>query len=146
MSDHRLAAIEDIRVLKALYAERVDANHRAPSHTTAVEATALFTDDAVLDLGPFGRYVGHAQILNAFENIFPAATAWSAHHILNPIITLTGASTATGRWYFLLATQPKTTPASPAITVYGSYAEKYEKTAEGWKFKEVIGTLTAPAP
>lgn len=143
MSEHRLEDLEQIRTLKALYAERVDANHRAPSDATAVAAAALFTDDAILDLGPFGRYEGHAQILNAFANIFPAATAWSAHYIVNPVLHVTGA-TATGRWYFLLVTQPKTTPASPALTVYGSYAEKYEKTKDGWKFKEVIGSLTAP--
>lgn len=143
MSDDRLEDLEALRTLKALYAERVDANHRAPSHATAVSATALFTDDAVLDLGPFGRYEGRTQILNAFENIFPAATAWSTHYIVNPILNVSD-STATGRWYFLLVTQPKTTPASPAITVYGSYAEKYEKTRDGWKFKEVIGSLTAP--
>jgi len=143
MSDDRLEAIEDIRILKALYAERVDANHRTPSHATAVAATAIFTDDAVLDLGPFGRYEGHAQILNAFEHIFPAATAWSAHYIVNGIIDVTGTH-ATGRWYVQLHTQPNTTPLGPAILVHGSYAEKYERAAAGWKIKEVLTTLTAP--
>lgn len=140
----RLEDIEAIRVLKALYAERVDANHNNHSHATAIAATALFTDDAILDLGPFGRYEGRAQILNAFDTIFPAATAWSHHYIVNPVIDVTSSSTATGRWYFLLFTQPKTTPPSAALTVHGSYAEKYQQVGGDWKFKEVIGSLTAP--
>ncbi len=143
MSDDRLEAIEDIRVLKALYAERVDANHRNPTQATAVAATALFTDDAILDLGPFGRYVGKTAIMNAFLNLFPAATAWSTHYILNGIIEPNGKA-ATGRWYFLLFTQPKTSPPSPALQVFGSYAEKYIKTDNGWLFQEVLASLTAP--
>lgn len=115
------------------------------SHATAVAATELFTDDAVLDLGPFGRYEGRDQIANAFENIFPAATAWSHHYIVNPVVEITGSHTATGRWYFLLFTQPKSTPPGPTLTVHGSYAEKYVQVGSDWKFQEVIGSLTAPA-
>lgn len=141
----KLEDLEDIRQLKALYAERVDNNHRNPSHATAVLATALFTDDAVLDPGSGVRYTGRAAILNAFENIFPAQTAWSTHYIVNPVIDVTG-STATGRWYVLLYTQPNTTPSSSVFQVFGIYTEKYEKGLTGWRFKEVIATITPPKP
>ena len=141
----RLDDAEEIRELKALYAERVDNNHVSPTPASAVLAAALFTDDAVLDPGSGIRYTGRAAILNAFENIFPSQTVWSKHYILNPVIDFTG-STATGRWYVLLYTQPKATPTSPVFQVFGSYAEKYEKVSGKWRFKEVIATITPPKP
>jgi hypothetical protein len=140
----RLEDLEQLRDLKALYARRVDENHRSPSHDAAVAAANLFTDDAVLDLGAAGRYEGRAQILNAFENIFPSVTAWSMHYIVSPLLHVTG-STATGTWYFLLYTQPKTNPPSPVITLQGIYEEKYVKTPNGWRFKEVKGIILMPA-
>lgn len=140
----RLEDLEQLRDLKALYARRVDTNHRSPSHATAVAATDLFTNDAILDLGAAGRYEGRAQILNAFENIFPTVTAWSEHYIVSPLLHVTGSS-ATGTWYFLLYTQPKTTPPSPLIALQGIYEEKYVKTSNGWKFKEVNGIILTPA-
>ncbi|AKT42180.1 nuclear transport factor 2 family protein [Chondromyces crocatus] len=139
----RIDDLEALRDLKALYARRVDDNHRAPTPQSATAAADLFTNDAILDLGPGSRYEGRAQILNAFQNLFPAATAWSTHYIVNPLLQVNG-NTATGTWYFLLYTQPKTSPPSPVLTLWGHYAEKYVKTNAGWKFKEVNGIVSLP--
>ena len=65
MSDN----IQDIEVLKANYARYADAVFRTSGSDAAATALAdLFTDDAVLDLGPFGRYEGRSQLLNALEH------------------------------------------------------------------------------
>jgi hypothetical protein len=142
----RLTHLEDLealRALKARYAQCTDENHRAPSHAVAVAAAELFTDDAILDIGPGGRYVGRAAILHAYESLFPAATAWSTHYVLNPLLSVTGA-TATGVWSFLLYTQPRAAAPAPVLTLHGRYEEKYVKTGAGWRFQEVHGIIAMP--
>lgn len=139
----KLEDLEALRDLKALYAQRTDENHRAPTHATAVAAAALFAEDAILDIGPGAHYVGRPAILNAYENIFPTQTSWSTHYVTQPLLTVSGA-TATGVWRFLLYTQPKATPPGPVIVVNGRYEEKYVKTSEGWLFKEVYGIIAMP--
>lgn len=142
----RLTHLEDLealRALKARYAHCTDDNHRAASHESALAAADLFVDDAVLDIGPVGRYVGRAAILHAYESLFPAGTAWSAHYLMNPVLKVTGA-TATGIWYLLLYTQPRVEGSTAVHTLHGRYEEKYVKTAAGWRFQEVIGILTMP--
>lgn len=139
----RLEDVDEIHALKARYAVGIDTVHRTPSPAAAQAFADLYTDDGVLDLGAFGRYEGKSTILAAATTIFPAATIWSMHYMINPQIAVDG-SQATGRWYFLLYTQPAGTAGSPPISVFGEYMEKYEKTAEGWKFKEVLGILAPP--
>lgn len=139
----RLEDLEALRALKALYAQRTDENHHAPTHATAVAAAELFALDGILNLGPGSHYVGRPAILNAYENIFPTQTTWSMHYVSNALLTVTGA-TATGVWRFLLYTQPRATPPGPVFTINGRYEEKYVKTSDGWKFKEVYGIIMAP--
>lgn len=142
----RLTHLEDLealRTLKSCYARCTDDNHRAPSHSTALAAAALFTDDAILDIALVGRYVGRDAILHAYESLFPAGTARSAHYLMNPVLTIHG-TTATGTWDLLLYTQPRAGGSTAVITVHGRYEEKYVKTGGGWKFQEVLGVLTMP--
>ena len=138
-----LEDLEAIRALKARYARCTDDNHRAPSRESALAAAALFTEEAILDIGPGGRYVGREAILHAYEHLFPAATAWSTHYVLNPVISV-AEPTATGVWSLLLYTQPRATPAAPVLTLHGRYEERYLKTSAGWKFAEVRGIILMP--
>jgi SnoaL-like domain len=138
-----LEDLEELRDLKALYAQRTDDNHHAPTHATAVAAAALFAEDGILDIGPGAHYVGRPAILDAYENIFPTQTTWSSHYVTQPLISLSGA-TATGVWRFLLYTQPRATPPGPVLVLNGRYEEKYVKTSAGWRFKEVYGIITTP--
>ena len=142
----RLTHLEDLealRALKARYAQLTDENHRAPTHASAVAAADLFADDGILDIGPGAHFVGRAAILNAYENLFPAATSWSTHYVTNPQVSVTG-TTATGLWSFLLYTQPRATPPGPVIVLNGRYEEKYVKTTAGWRFQEVFGIIAMP--
>jgi SnoaL-like domain len=140
MSDH----IQDIEVLKAKYARFADAVFRTSgSHAAAVALADLFTNDGILDLGPFGRYTGRAQLLNAFETILPAGTAWSTHYIVSPIINVSG-STATGDWYFLIQMVPKSPAHAPVVAVYGSYQDTYEKVGGDWKIKQTLTSYAFP--
>ncbi|AKT40783.1 nuclear transport factor 2 family protein [Chondromyces crocatus] len=141
----RLDDIEDIRQLKAQYAVRADAVFRTPGSATAAALGELFTNDAILDLGPFGRYEGKPALLNAFENILPQSTIWSIHYIVNPIITVQGHQ-AQGSWYFLIFAQANATPRPPAAPIYGGYNDKYKKSGNTWRIAESISFFTQPLP
>ena len=80
----RFTTLEPLRALKARYAQLTDENHRAPTHASAVAAANLFADDGILDIGPGAHFVGRAAILDAYENLFPAATTWSTNYVTNP--------------------------------------------------------------
>ncbi len=136
--------LHEIQELKASYARHADAVFRTGGSTAAATALAdLFTSDGVLDLGPFGRYCGRTQLLNAFETILPAGTAWSTHYIVSPIITISG-SVATGDWYFQILMVPKSPAHAPVVSVYGGYQDKYEKVSGVWKIKETLTTYFVP--
>lgn len=139
----RLEDVNAIRDLKSRYARGIDSSLRSPSPANAASFADLFTDDGILDLGPLGRYEGKSTILNAAENIFPAATIWAAHHMVNPLIEVNG-DEGTGQWYFLLFMQPAGTAGSPPVSLFGEYFEKYQRTPAGWKFKEVAGVIAPP--
>lgn len=141
MADH---SVQDIQVLKAQYARFADAVFRTSGSTAAATALAdLFTDDGVLDLGPFGRYSGRTELLNAFETTLPAGTAWSTHYIVSPIINVSS-DTATGDWYFLIQMVPKSPPHSPLVQIFGGYQDKYQRVTGVWKIKESVSSFFTP--
>ena len=95
-----------------------------------------FTPDGV-----FGESMGYDQ-LKAFaegfmENFDGAARHWNSGLVITP--TTDGAD---GACYLLLV---DTRSQPPGITVAGIYADKVVKTSAGWRFKERVFTLDAPA-
>lgn len=138
-----LEARAEIAELKAQYARGADAVFNQPSLANATALADLFTDDGILDLGPFGRYEGRPALLNAFENILPQGTKWSTHYIVSPILTVDGEQ-AEGNWYYLIQAVPAAPPDAGLISIMGSYADKYVKAAGSWKIKETIATLLVP--
>jgi hypothetical protein len=140
----RLEDLEAIRTLKARYATGGDLCLSTPSHDHAVALVSLFTDDAVGDYGPFGRFQGREQIVHAFENVLPGAVSWSRHYVTNPAIEVSG-NQATGGWYFLVHAVPKgAPPGSPTVTFFGVYEDTYVKTAQGWRFSSLIARFIDP--
>jgi len=138
-----LEARVDIAELKARYARGADAVFNDPGPANAAVLADLFTEDGVLDLGPFGRYEGRANLLNAFENILPQGTKWSTHYIVSPLLTVNG-NEAVGNWYYQIHAVPAAPPGAGLIQILGSYADAYVKVAGGWKIKESIATIFAP--
>lgn len=133
---------EQLRELKAQYARRSDAVFNAPGAASATALADLFTDDGVLDLGPFGRFEGRAALLDAFENVLPQGTKWSTHYIVNPVLEVQ-AEHATGQWYYLIQAVPAG-PSSPLIQIFGSYADQYQRTSAGWRIKETLSGFFVP--
>lgn len=137
-----IEAREAIKELKASYARGADAVFNNPGNASAVALADLFTADGSLELGPFGAFSGRAELLNAFENVLPQATKWSAHYILSPKLSINGA-TATGSWYYLIWMLPAGDGAE-VIHIYGGYEDEYAKTEDGWKIKSSKALFSAP--
>ncbi|PRQ04099.1 hypothetical protein ENSA5_11470 [Enhygromyxa salina] len=137
-----LVAREAIKELKTQYARRSDAVFNTPSHESAVALADLFTDDGVLNLGPFGSFSGRAELINAFENVLPQGTKWSTHYIVNPTIRVNG-QTAEASWYYLIQSLPAGEDAS-LIQFFGGYDDQYVKTNDGWKIKQTDTSFFTP--
>ena len=141
----RLEAREAIEELKTQYARRSDAVFNSPGNDSAVALADLFTDDGVLNLGPFGSFSGRAALIDAFENILPQGTRWSTHYIVNPLISIDG-DAATGSWYYLIQSLPAGEGAT-LVQFFGSYDDQYVKTPDGWRIKQTdTGFFVPPSP
>ena len=137
-----LEAREAIKELKARYARGADAVFGNPGPASATALADLFTDDGVLDLGPFGRYEGRAALLDAFENILPQGTKWSTHYIVNPLLEIDH-DEAQGQWYYLIQSLPAGEGAS-VIQIFGSYTDSYRRVDGCWRIAESISGFFIP--
>lgn len=132
MDNAALAAIEEIRRLKHVYADVCDSGY------DPVRMEALFTEDAVWDGGErFGRHEGRDAVCAFFAGVSSQIT-WALHYMLNPVIDVSaGGVEATGSWYLW---QPCTVvgPDGPqAVWLTGRYADRYRREDDGWKFSLV---------
>lgn len=117
-------AIQDLRADYCYYTDTNDWQN----------ITALFTDDAVCDFGPFGLYDGKAAITEFFRDLLPAGMVFTMHMVHNTKIRVTG-DTATGEWYYEV---PANTVENQAFWIAGKYIEQYVKVDGAWKFKNVV--------
>ncbi len=97
-----LEDLEEIKQLKARYAALCDNGYDCDG------IAALFTPDGVWDGGDLGRAEGRGAIRDFFVKA-PKAFPFAIHHVMNPIIEVSG-DTARGRWYlFSRSRWPKAT-------------------------------------
>jgi hypothetical protein len=128
----RLEAIEEIRVLKARYADVCDTGY------DPVRMRPFFTEDAVWDGGErFGRYEGVDAVCGFFARI-SSTIIWALHYMIAPIIEVAeDGLTATGSWYLLEPCTFATADGPRAMLITGRYADRYRREPDGWKFSEV---------
>lgn len=134
---------EAIKELKALYARCADAVFNQPGPPSALAMANLFTDDGSLELGSFGHFAGRQSLITAFESTLPAATAWSMHYILSPILEINGTE-ASGSWYFLIYYVPNGDTGSKPAQLYGSYSDKYKKINGVWRIQASTAHFVTP--
>jgi hypothetical protein len=132
----RLLDIEAIRVLKYRYGALCDDDYKSDG------LAALFTEGAVWDGGPFGRYEGR-EAIRAFFAGAPAAVSFAVHYLINPIIEVDG-DTATGQWSLWQSMVFRTT--SKAYWLIGRYTDQYVREADGWLFAGVTLQVRALTP
>ena len=131
-------AAEEIKNVRYAYSAHLDSQN--------VDALAdLFTEDAVCDFGEeWGVWKGRETIKASYTAVMgQIGSPFDALHVFtNPWITVTGATTAHGRWYLLdLLTRQK--PVTGLATRGGHdnpllylaiYEDDYRKVDGNWKF------------
>ncbi len=97
----------------------------------------LFTEDAILVMGPYGTCTNREEIramfaenISAPDNNFP-----TLHATTNPLIEIDG-DTATGRW-FLLDTVLNDSPTKPTLGWGAVYYEEYRREEGRWLISRV---------
>lgn len=128
----RLEDIEDIRRTMARYCRNYDTGWPGANRNSAAVG-ALFTEDAIWDAGPSGRWSGRQDIERWCAELGHAAKL-SVHIAMNPEIDL-ATDSATGSWSGLC---PLVSPDGEALWVCGRYDCKLLRTDEGWKFSEMV--------
>lgn len=128
----KLRAAEEIRHLKARYAAVCDTGYLPD------RMVPLFTRDAVWDGGErFGRYEGIDAIYGFFDGV-SKQIVWALHYMIAPIVEVADdVETATGSWYLWQPCTIVTEAGSQAVWLTGTYADRYRRETDGWKFSEV---------
>jgi len=128
----KLEAIEDIRRLKARYAQVCD-NGYDPD-----QMAALFTRDALFDSGPmFGVYQGRQAIHDFFDRA-RHSVIWAIHFVIAPSIVVNDdLETATGTWYLWELATMRTGDRDEAVWMAATYDDRYRKEDGVWRFDEV---------
>jgi hypothetical protein len=128
--------------LKARYCHAVDATIRDPGQVG--ELLELLHDDVVVDYGTIGSCRGKEQVRRLYEETLCSMLAWNFHVASNPIPERTGETTATGRWYVYAHGVYRAALAAGPQPVWGRYHERYERTAAGWKIRELQLIVDTP--
>jgi hypothetical protein len=133
--EERLQNLEDIveiTRLKARYCDAVDCGWDRPLND-ANGVASLFTPDGVWEAGKYGRAEGREAIRELFKtSLYPFAF----HRISNPSVKVDG-DTATGKWHILVAHIIE----GQSVWVGGVYNDRFVRTEEGWRFKELNVTI-----
>ncbi len=127
----RLAAIEDIKQLKARYCGYCDNDYDPDG------LASLFVEDGVWDGGPeFGKHEGREAIRTFFRGA-SGQIVFAAHLVMNPIIEVSG-GTATGQWRLIMpCTMKDESGASEARWLLSAYDEAYVERDGRWMFQSL---------
>ena len=121
----RLADLEEIRGLKALYCRWIDSGYESAGDDADAFAE-LFADDGVWHVGA-DRIVGRAAIR---ERAAAGSGRFRLHLVANAVIEL-GVDSATGTWHALV---PSTAADGRAVWLAGTYDDAFVRTDMGWRF------------
>jgi len=136
----KLAAIEEIRQLRAKYWRGVDCHDGELVRSILAEDCVLDYNGCMTDPT---TGVDHMPVMNL---VLTGRDSWQTDNLEGPKIitvhqghqyeiTVTGESSATGIWYFTdRFFMPEGSPIT-RFTGYGTYHETYEKASDGWKLK-----------
>jgi uncharacterized protein (TIGR02246 family) len=131
----RLQDIEEIRTLRARYAEACDTGYDADA------MAALFAPDGVWEFtNEWGVHRGRDEIRRFVTEVGKQIT-WALHFMICPVISVADNGTeATGTWYILeLATMVGVDDLAErdAVVLSGTYDDTYVKLNGTWKFAHV---------
>ena len=126
----RLESMEQIRALKAVYCDLCDRGYDPGG------LSALFTEDAVWDGGPFGRHEGRQAIHDFFKGV-STSLVFAAHLVTNAIIEFEDDDTAHGKWRLW---EPATVNENGTLVskiLLAAYEDVYVKVDGKWLVKSL---------
>ncbi|MFT4183389.1 MAG: nuclear transport factor 2 family protein [Rhizobium sp.] len=134
-----LESIEAIKQLKSMYCHYCDDDHNGPA------IAALFVEDGIWESDKFGRFDGREAISGYFEAT-KSRISFAAHLLMNPMVTITGPDTATGKWRLLMPFTYHASGKPEAYWLVTSYADTFRRVDGRWYFDElkVITEVFAP--
>jgi len=124
-----LEDIEEIKRLMASYCYLVDAFQWD-------DVLDLFADNARAEYGMLGSHDGKEAIATFFKNVVPNTQSWSAHQVLNPLVTVEGQK-AKGTWYLFCPATILSPEGDRAIWIQGRYDNEFVKLDGKWKFSRL---------
>lgn len=127
----RLAAIEDIKQLKARYCAFCDDQYDPEG------LASLFVEEGIWDGGPeFGCHEGRDAIRTFFRGA-SGQIEFAAHLVMNPMIEVNG-GTAIGKWRLIMPCTMKDDQGKPeARWLLSSYDEAYVERDGRWLFQRL---------
>lgn len=132
----RLEDIEEIRQLKAQYAEACDDDHNGD------RVIALFVPDGVWHQVSLPPCNGHAEIRAFMMNIRESGRLRNSSHMFtNPMIEVDG-DNAIGHWKFVMVyTGNAPDDTTQYHRILGYYDEEYVRVDGAWMFKSLRVTV-----
>jgi len=93
---------------------------------------ALFTADAVCELGTFGTWTGGEEIRSGYRHQFVASKVPGGrlHSVSNPVLRISG-DNATGRWY-VVDYDIEAATVQP-VRILATYEDSYRLESGGWR-------------
>lgn len=134
-----LESIEAIKQLKSTYCLHCDDDHNGPA------IAALFTEDGFWESDKFGRFEGREAISGYFEATKSRIT-FAAHLLMNPMVTITGADTAVGKWRLLMPFTYHPSGKPEAYWLATSYTDSFRRVDGVWYFTELTVRTEMFAP
>ena len=125
----RLAAIEDIKQMKARYCSYADHGYDPDG------LASLFVEDAHWDGGQFGVYEGREAIRAFFAGI-SSDIVFAIHTVMNPIITVDG-DTANAKWWLIMWCTMNVDGRKEARWFAGEYDDDLVKRDGTWLFTRI---------
>ena len=124
----RLADLDEIRTLKALYCRWVDSGYESAGDDAGAFAN-LFADNGVWAVGP-EPVVGREAIRARAASL----RRFKLHLVANGVIDVDG-DRASAAWHGFV---PMTTAEGRAVWLAGTYEDTLVRTAGGWRFTSVV--------
>jgi SnoaL-like protein len=125
--ENRIQVLEDIEAIKKLKSGYAEACDRVFCKNDLKPLLKIFAEDAVWDVGDFGRYVGKEEIKGCLSGI-RETFVFSMHYFVNPRIEIHG-DQASGRWdMWCLYTDVE----GQDLVAAGTEDDKYQKIHGEW--------------
>jgi len=144
--EQRLTRLEDIEAIKALIA---GFSRGADAKCDPDMLRPLFCDDAVFDIGQFGRLEGGDHIVEQMHRNTDIGFDWTLHYLVSPVIEIHDDLETATCFYYLWETATHPTKAGTAQSYWiGGW---YDATAvkggdDRWRFRHLKLTVQLMSP